>query len=404
MSKIIKMLQKQIQNVAKTNKNINPITYDIMKHPQKIISFHIPFQRENGAHEVIHGFRVQHNNSLGPYKGGLRFHPQVDMDEVTALATWMTIKCAVQNLPYGGGKGGLAIDPTKYTKNELEEISRKFANCLSSHIGSQVDIPAPDVGTNGEIMDWMVDEHKKSCPSTFDALSTYTGKTLNNGGSKWREEATGYGVALCVKEALKGNIEGKTFIVQGSGNVGSNVIETLESFGMKLLSIGDHSGYYDVSHMNKCSETIKYLTKTQHHIETISDKKLTKEEFFMTPCDVVVPSALELQIDGNLASKMKCKLIVEGANGPLDDDADVIFHSRNIEVIPDVLANSGGVLVSYYEWLQCRSGEWWSKDMVIEKMNAQMKDRYEEILRVSKEFNCTLREACYMYAMIKIKK
>lgn len=403
MSKIIQMLQKQIQNVAKTNKNINPITYDIMKHPQKIISFHIPFQRENGVHEVIHGFRVQHNNGLGPYKGGLRFHPQVNMDEVTALATWMTIKCAVQKLPYGGGKGGLAIDPTKYTKNELEEISRKFANCLSPHIGSQLDIPAPDVGTNGEIMDWMVDEHKKSYPSTFDALATYTGKTLNNGGSKWREEATGYGVALCVKEALKGNTEGKTFIVQGSGNVGSNVIETLESFGMKLLSIGDHSGYYDVSHMHKCSETIKHLTKTQCHVETISDKKLTKEEFFMTPCDVVVPSALELQIDGNLASKMKCKIIIEGANGPLDNDADVIFHSRNIEVIPDVLANSGGVLVSYYEWLQCRSGEWWSKDMVIEKMNTQMKDRYEEILRISKEFDCTLREACYMYAMTKIK-
>lgn len=404
MSKIIQTLQKQLQNAANTNKNIKPVTYEIMKHPQKILTFHIPFQKDDGTNEIIHGFRVQHNNSLGPYKGGLRFHPQVDMDEVTALATWMTIKCAVQNLPYGGGKGGLAIDPSKYTKNELETISRKFANCLSPHVGSQLDIPAPDVGTNGEIMDWMIDEHKKSQPQMFDALSTYTGKTLDNGGSKWREEATGYGVALCVREALHGDTKGKTFIVQGSGNVGSYVVDTLESFGMKLLAIGDHSGYYDVSHMSRCSSTVKHLAKSQNHVETISDKKITKEEFFTTPCDVVIPAALELQIDGTLASKMQCKIVAEGANGPLDDEADEVFRSRNIEVIPDVLANSGGVLVSYYEWLQCRSGEWWTKETVIEKMDAQMKDRFKEIQEVSKQFQCNLREACYIYAMTKINK
>lgn len=226
MPNVIKTLHSQLKN-AFNKSNVRESTYRMIQRPQNAIQVNFPIIRDDKSIEVVNGFRVQHNNALGPYKGGLRFHQNVDMDEVTALATWMTIKCAVQDLPYGGGKGGITIRPSEYSKEELQEISRKFASKLSGYIGPEQDVPAPDVGTNSQIMDWMVDEQSKISKNIFDAQATYTGKSIPGGGSLWREEATGYGVALCAREAFNNSTYGKKIIVQGCGNVGSYAIKTL---------------------------------------------------------------------------------------------------------------------------------------------------------------------------------
>ena len=403
MSKVINTLHSQLKKAYKLSMSrVRESTYASFMSPQNLIGINFPIRKSDNSIEMIKGYRVQHNNALGPYKGGLRFHKDVDIDEATALATWMTIKCAVQDLPYGGGKGGLAINPRDYSASELQTISREFSARLSNYIGPEIDIPAPDVGSNSQIMDWMVDEHTKITRNIFDSKSTYTGKSLVNGGSLWREEATGYGVALCIKEALGNDVKDKTFIVQGFGNVGSYVTKTLESYGMKLMAVGDHTGYYDVSNLKECHSTLSELQSKQGSINAVSDVILNKTQFFSTRCDVVIPCALELQIDDDIAHNLNCKFIAEGANGPIHDSAEDILKLNNITVIPDVLANSGGVLVSYFEWLQNRSGEYWEKDTVVQKMDIKMIKTYRKICDVAEKYNCTLREACYIYALIKI--
>lgn len=403
MSKVINTLHSQLKKAYKLSMSrVRESTYASFMSPQNLIGINFPIRKSDNSIEMIKGYRVQHNNALGPYKGGLRFHKDVDIDEATALATWMTIKCAVQDLPYGGGKGGLAINPRDYSASELQTISREFSARLSNYIGPEIDIPAPDVGSNSQIMDWMVDEHTKITRNIFDSKSTYTGKSIVNGGSLWREEATGYGVALCIKEALGNDVKDKTFIVQGFGNVGSYVTKTLESYGMKLMAVGDHTGYYDVSNLKECYSTLSELQSKQGSINAVSDVILNKTQFFSTRCDVVIPCALELQIDDDIAHNLNCKFIAEGANGPIHDSAEDILKLNNITVIPDVLANSGGVLVSYFEWLQNRSGEYWEKDTVVQKMDIKMIKTYRKICDVAEKYNCTLREACYIYALIKI--
>jgi len=394
MSKVINTLHSQLKKAYKLSiSRVRESTYASFMSPQNLIGINFPILKSDNSIEMIKGYRVQHNNALGPYKGGLRFHKDVDIDEATALATWMTIKCAVQDLPYGGEKGGLAIKPRDYSASELQTISREFSARLSNYIGPEIDIPAPDVGSNSQIMDWMVDEHTKITRNIFDSKSTYTGKSIVNGGSLWREEATGYGVALCIKEALGNDVKDKTFIVQGFGNVGSYVTKTLESYGMKLMAVGDHTGYYDVSNLKECHSTLSELQSKQGSINAVSDVILNKTQFFSTRCDVVIPCALELQIDDDIAHNLNCKFIAEGANGPIHDSAEDILKLNNITVIPDVLANSGGVLVSYFEWLQNRSGEYWEKDTVVQKMDIKMIKTYRKICDVAEKYTCTLREA-----------
>tara|TARA_B110000305_G_scaffold231509_1_gene285114 strand:- start:14761 stop:15987 length:1227 start_codon:yes stop_codon:yes gene_type:complete len=399
MTQVTKTLRYYIKKAYDLS-NISEITYKRLKKPQNQHIFNFPINRTDGSIEIIKGYRIQHNNALGPFKGGLRFHHDVNIDEVIALSTWMTIKCAIQDLPFGGGKGGLAININDFDNNEMENISRNFSSVLYNYIGSDYDIPAPDVGTNSKIIDWMVDEHYKRSENKIDSLSTYTGKSISNNGSKWREQATGYGVALCVKEALKNDMNGKTFIVQGFGNVGSYAVKTLESYGMKLLAVADNSGYYEVTNdmdYNYLDNIIKEngdLSKLQ--------KKINKEDFFSLKCDVVIPAALELQITKPIAEIMDCSLIVEGANGPVDMEGEKVLHNKGIQVIPDVLANSGGVLVSYYEWVQNKSCEYWDEEIVKEKMDVKMKETYLKINNIVKDKDCTFREACYVYALDKI--
>lgn len=411
MVSIFKVVQNQIKNAVRIGK-INPNFEKHILQPKNKIMFSVPVTLDNEV-KIFEGYRIQHNNWLGPYKGGLRFHPDVNMDEVSALATWMTLKCALQDIPYGGGKGGLTIKPQDYNEKELELISRSFSKQLCEFIGEDKDIPAPDVGTTSQIMDWMTDEYNNNNKLKREQ-GVFTGKSIECGGSEGREEATGRGVAMTVKEwANQENIdlEGKTFIVQGFGNVGKFAAKTLESFGMKMIGVGDHGGYVH-------NEEGIYVDSMIEHIQDVGSVKgfwgptngykcgesITIDEFFALKSDVVVPAALESQITAERAQKMNCQLIVEGANGPTTHEADLILKEKGIRVIPDILANSGGVLVSYYEWLQNKQSMKWKKQDVLEKLDSKMRDCYNKIDELSKKYNCTMREASFVYSLQSLEK
>ena len=393
---LVKLIKTQIENV-KEYYDISRKTELILMTPQNQIIVHFPVKLESGEIKIFKGYRVQHNNILGPYKGGLRFHPNVYLDEFNALAFWMTIKCSLQNLPLGGGKGGIKINPYDYSKNDLEKISKNFARSLANYIGEDIDIPAPDVGSNSQMMDWMNDELMKSQNTT--KVGNFTGKSVCCNGSNGRTEATGFGVVLCIKEwAIHNNIDlnGKTCCLQGLGNVGSYVAIYLDMLGMKLISVGDHTGYLYNSNGFNVSELVEHSNKNRGIHGYPSEKTITKEEFFKLRCNILVPAALELQITKENADTIDCDVIVEGANGPLDNDADEILKNKNIDIIPDILANSGGVIVSYYEWLQNKSSEKWTKEFVLNKLTNHMNKTFRKVLEIKKENNISYRNASYI--------
>jgi glutamate dehydrogenase (NAD(P)+) len=411
MVNIFKTVQSQIKTAVKIGKMSANFEKQVMQ-PKNKIMFSVPVML-NGTQHMFEGYRIQHNNWLGPYKGGLRFHPDVNMDEVSALATWMTMKCALQDIPYGGGKGGLTINPQDYTEKDLELISRSFARQICEFIGEDKDIPAPDVGTNSQIMDWMTDEYNKN-NRTKREQGVFTGKSIDCGGSEGREEATGRGVAMTVKEwARQENVDlrGKTFIIQGFGNVGKFAALTLESFGMKMIAVGDHGGYvYNgegisvhamIEHIQNVGSVKGFLGPS--HGYKCGDP-ITIDEFFALKTDVIVPAALESQITGERAHNIDCQLIVEGANGPTTMEGDLILKSKKIPVIPDILANSGGVLVSYYEWLQNKHAMKWEKQDVLNKLDGKMTQCYDKIKQLSVKYNCTLREASFVYSLQSLEK
>ena len=398
------MIHQQINNISKFIQ-INDNVLQLISKPKQLISLNFPVKLKNGNIEILSGFRVQHNNILGPYKGGIRFHPDISLQESEALASWMTFKCALQNLPYGGGKGGLAIDPNNYDIEDLENISRAFSRKLYNYIGSNKDIPAPDLGTNSQIMDWMCDEYNKSGVKRHD-LGVFTGKSLNYGGSAGRHEATGRGVALSILEWSKINnidLNNKTFILQGVGNVGYHAAKILSSYGMTMVGIGDHTGYFrDINGLNT-DDVLNYVDDNKSLKYYNDNLLINKGEFFSTKCDVIIPAALELQILEKEANNINCKLIVEAANGPIDNIADNIFKHKNIDVIPDILANSGGVLVSYFEWLQNKTNEYLDEDEINLKLEKNINKTFNNVYDISKQYNCTLREASYIKSIQKLE-
>ena len=410
MSKVFKTVQTQIANAAKMC-NLNPNVERILMKPQNRAIFHFPVEINNQI-EMFEGYRVQHNNIMGPYKGGLRFHPDVNLDEVDALATWMTMKCALQDLPYGGGKGGLAINTKGYSQSELQKISRAFTHGLYAHIGTDKDIPAPDVGTTPQIMDWMMDEYNKISRST-GSNGVFTGKSILCGGSEGRNEATGRGVAMCVKEWADTNsidLQGKTFTVQGFGNVGKYAAYKLESFGMKMIAVGDSKEYVHYDKGISVADLDEYVTEygsiTGYSGATLGyyhADKITQDAFWKIPANVIVPAALEMSIGQTEATNMQCDLVVEGANGPITKEGDDILKEKGIRVIPDILANSGGVLVSYYEWLQNRHKIKWSEKDVLEKLDGKMSECYQKIDKIATDKGCTMREASYIYSLTSIE-
>jgi len=397
--------QKQIKSAC-DKLNTDPAVYEILKNPMRVLEVSFPVKLDDGTIKTFTGYRSQHNNAVGPFKGGLRFHPAVTKDEVKALSTWMTFKCSVAGIPYGGGKGGMAIDPKKYSKAELERISRGFAEAISPLIGEKVDIPAPDVNTNGQIMSWMVDSYEKIVGHS--AKGVFTGKPLEFGGSLARTEATGYGVHLAAKKALdKLNIDvkGATYAVQGFGNVGYYTAYYAYKDGAKIVAFSNT----DVAIYNENGIDMEAVIKDYEENGRIIENKgygkdFTNEELLELEVDVLAPCALENQITSENADRIKAKVITEGANGPTTPEADEILYKKGIVVIPDILANAGGVVVSYFEWVQNLQGYYWSFDEVQKKEDTVLSNAFEDVWSIADEFKVDLRNAAYMSSIRRIEK
>ena len=397
--------QKQIKSAC-DKLNTDPAVYEILKNPMRVLEVSFPVKLDDGTIKTFTGYRSQHNNAVGPFKGGLRFHPAVTKDEVKALSTRMTFKCSVAGIPYGGGKGGMAIDPKKYSKAELERISRGFAEAISPLIGEKVDIPAPDVNTNGQIMSWMVDSYEKIVGHS--AKGVFTGKPLEFGGSLARTEATGYGVHLAAKKALdKLNIDvkGATYAVQGFGNVGYYTAYYAYKDGAKIVAFSNT----DVAIYNENGIDMEAVIKDYEENGRIIENKgygkdFTNEELLELEVDVLAPCALENQITSENADRIKAKVITEGANGPTTPEADEILYKKGIVVIPDILANAGGVVVSYFEWVQNLQGYYWSFDEVQEKEDTVLSNAFKDVWSIADEFKVDLRNAAYMSSIRRIEK
>lgn len=386
----------------------NEDVYNSLKEPQRFFELNIPVKMDNGSVKYFTGFRSQHNDAIGPTKGGLRFHPLVTRDEVKALSIWMTFKCAVANLPYGGGKGGIIVDPKDLSQTELENLSRGFVRGIYKYLGEKQDIPAPDVNTNGKIMSWMIDEY--NILSGEQGIGTFTGKPIELGGSLGRTAATGHGVAYSAKLALEKlgkDIKNSTAIVQGFGNVGSYAVKTLIEYGAKVVAAterDDNGEQYAVYRESGLSyEELQNCKDNKVRFHTLENtQKLTLDEFWALDVDILCPSALENSIDEKEAKLIKAKVISEGANGPVTLLGDKILEEKNIITIPDILANSGGVTVSYFEWVQNLQGYYWSEEEVVERQDKIMEKAFNDIWEVKERFNISFREAAYVYSIEKI--
>ena len=397
--------QKQIKSAC-DKLNADPAVYEILKNPMRVLEVSFPVRLDDGTVKTFIGYRSQHNNAVGPFKGGLRFHPDVTKDEVKALSTWMTFKCSVAGIPYGGGKGGMAIDPKDYSKAELERISKGFATAISPIIGEKVDIPAPDVNTNGQIMSWMVEAYEKVAGKSTKGV--FTGKPLEFGGSLARTEATGYGVHLTAKKALAKlnmDVKGATYAVQGFGNVGFYTAYYAHKDGAKIIAFSNsHVAIYNENGIDMeavikdFEENGRILTNKGY------GKDITNAELLELEVDVLAPCALENQITSENADRIKAKVITEGANGPTTPEADEILFKKGIVVIPDILANSGGVVVSYFEWVQNLQSYYWSFEEVQQKEDALLSTAFEDVWALADEYKVDLRNAAYMKSIERISK
>ena len=397
--------QKQVKSAC-DKLNADPAVYEILKNPMRVLEVSFPVRLDDGTVKTFIGYRSQHNNAVGPFKGGLRFHPDVTRDEVKALSTWMTFKCSVAGIPYGGGKGGMAIDPKDYSKAELERISKGFAKAISPIIGEKVDIPAPDVNTNGQIMSWMVDAYEEVAGKSTKGV--FTGKPLEFGGSLARTEATGYGVNLTAKKALAKlnmDVKGATYAVQGFGNVGFYTAYYAHKDGAKIIAFSNsHVAIYNENGIDM--EAVIKDFEENGRILTNKDygKDITNAELLELEVDVLAPCALENQITSENADRIKAKVITEGANGPTTPEADEILFKKGIVVIPDILANSGGVVVSYFEWVQNLQSYYWSFEEVQQKEDALLSTAFEDVWALADEYKVDLRNAAYMKSIERISK
>jgi len=393
---------KQLEKAAKIL-NLEPEIVEILKKPQKIIIVNIPVKMSDGKVRVFTGYRVQHNNFRGPYKGGIRYHPDVNLDEVIALAMWMTWKCAVVDIPFGGGKGGIACPIKHMTTEEKEILTRKFIDAIAQEIGEEVDIPAPDVYTDAQTMAWIFDEYSKI--KGYPAYGVVTGKPLELGGSKGRTQATGYGVAICAKEGanvLGMNIKECRVAIQGFGNVGFYAAERLYQLGAKIVAISDsQGGIYDKDGLD-VYDVLAFKQKNGTVVGYKNIKKISNEALLISDCDILIPAALENQITGSNADKIQAKIISEGANGPTTPDADEILYKRNVLVIPDILANAGGVTVSYFEWVQNMQRMQWEEETVLTKMEEKLRKAFYDVYNLSKKLNIDMRTAALVLAVKRV--
>lgn len=399
--------QKQVKDACDAL-GLDPSVYEILKEPQRFLEVSIPVKMDDGSVKVFKGYRSFHNDAIGPTKGGVRFHPNVNPDEVKALSIWMTFKCCVTGIPYGGGKGGITVDPKSLSKGELERLSRGYIDGIYKLIGEKVDIPAPDVNTNGQIMAWMVDEYNKLMGES--SIGVITGKPVGFGGSLGRNEATGFGVAVIAREAAKKlgmDLKGSNVAIQGFGNVGSNTVRNCQRLGAKVVAVGEwapEKGTYAVYNENGLDyeDMAKYMSEHGNLVGYPNAKEVTLDEFWALNVDIMIPAALENAVTAEVAEKINAKLVCEAANGPLTPDADEVFARRGITVTPDILTNAGGVTVSYFEWVQNLYGYYWSEEEVQEKEEIAMVNAFNAIWAIKEEHDVPMRKAAYMHSVKKV--
>ena len=383
--------------------NLEDGIWKLMRYPTRELIVHIPVQMDDGRIEVFTGYRVQHSISRGPGKGGVRYAPDVSLDEVRALASWMTWKCAVVNIPFGGAKGGIICDPHKMSQGELERLTRRYTAELIEFIGPEKDVPAPDVGTNEQTMAWMMDTYSMHMRQTV--TSVVTGKPVELGGSRGRLEATGRGISVVCDQAMKYlgmSIEGCRVIIQGFGNVGSNAAKLMFEKGYKIIGIAE----YDGGLFNADGIDINALLRHKAQNRTVTGfagaEAVDQHELITRECDILIPAATENVITSKNAADLKCRILCEGANGPTTIPADAILAEKNVFILPDILANAGGVSASYFEWVQDRMGFFWTADVVNERLDRMMVESFDDVIAYAQAHAVNNRIAAYMLAVDRV--
>ncbi|MBX6394473.1 MAG: Glu/Leu/Phe/Val dehydrogenase [Alicyclobacillaceae bacterium] len=378
-------------------------TYELLKEPLRVLTVRIPVRMDDGSIKVFTGYRVQHNDAVGPTKGGIRFHPDVTEEEVKALALWMSLKAGIFELPYGGGKGGIVCDPRTMSAGELERLSRGYVRAVSQIVGPTKDIPAPDVYTNPQVMAWMYDEYSRI--REYDSPSFITGKPLVLGGSQGREKATALGVVVATREAAQKlgiELAGAKVIVQGFGNVGSNVAEMLHQRGAKVVGISDAGGaLYDPEGLD-IPELLEQRDSFGMVTNRYQEDVISNEELLTRPCDILIPAAIENQIREDNADRIQARIVVEAANGPTTLEATRILDQRGVLIIPDIVANAGGVTVSYFEWVQNNQGLYWTEEEVNRRLESMMVEAVHKVLDMAQRHQVDTRLAAYMVGIRRL--
>ena len=401
---VLKVMDEAAQILGYSESDIEPL-----KYPERELKVSVPVVMDDGSTRVFEGYRIQHSTSRGPAKGGIRFHPAVNNDEVKALAAWMTFKCAVVNIPYGGGKGGVVCDPHELSERELRAITRRFTAAIMPLIGPDQDIPAPDVGSNAAVMGWMMDTY--SMLKGHCVHGVVTGKPIELGGALGRNEATGRGVMFTTRNIMKKmgmEMKGTDVAVQGMGNVGSITAKLLHQEGMKVVAVSDVSGGIYKKEGLDIPAILAYLGKDRKNLlsgyEEDGMTRITNEELLELPVTVLVPAALENQINGTNADKIQAKLIVEAANGPTAAEADPILNEKGVVIVPDILSNAGGVVVSYFEWVQNIQSVSWTEEEVNAKLERIMNNSFDAVYNIAQEKKAPLRTGAYLIAVDRVVK
>ena len=391
--------------IAAKKLNLEQGLYRYLKHPSKEVTLYIPVGMDNGTLEVFTGYRVLHSTVRGPGKGGIRFAPDVSLDEVRALATWMTWKCAVVNIPFGGAKGGVVCNPQKMSKTELEKLTRRYTAELANWLGPEKDVPAPDVGTNEQTMAWVMDTYAMHLGQATTAV--VTGKPIELGGSAGRREATGRGVMMCCNKAIaKLGIQrdGCRVVIQGFGNVGSLAAELMHEAGYKIVGLADIAGGLYNEHGFDVPAVINWVYRQKRPLQDFpaGGAKMTSRDVLFQPCDIVIPAAIENQITEKNASQVQARILCEGANGPTTSQADAIIDAKGIFTVPDILGNAGGVTVSYFEWVQDRQGFFWRESEVNERLLDVMDHAFDQVVHYAETHHVNNRIAAYMLAIDRV--
>jgi len=389
--------------IAAEKLKLDPGIHEMLKHPKRSLIVSVTIKMDNGKIGTFLGCRVQHNDARGPFKGGIRYHPNVSLDEVTALAMWMTWKCAVVDIPYGGAKGGVCCNPKEMSQGELERLTRRYTSLILDVIGPYRDVPAPDVYTDAQTMAWIMDTYSQF--KGYSVPECVTGKPISIGGSEGRAEATSLGVVVCAREAAKVaglKFKGATVAVQGYGNVGWNAAKIAYDMGCKVVAVSDSvGGIYSPEGLNPYA-VYEHKSKTGSVVNYKGCKNMTNEELLETKCDILIPAALENQITKANADKIKAKIVAEGANGPTTPEADKMLNEKGIMLVPDILANSGGVTASYYEWVQNLTREHWTVEEVNQKLENKIVKAFNDVYNITKKEESDMRTAALMLGVGRV--